>query len=198
MHCRVEQVHVPAPPVAEAAFPAEYLGGHLVHVHAVRDRHVVRPVRSGDGIITAQVSTDARGDWLLPGRQVHLTGDQPGPDVECRFLVRVVLPQHRLLERAAQHHHAVQVKPGFVVHCASSVLSSVFLRGRTARRVPGALSVSLCQQPLLPAGLGCGGGPECQRAVPFRRLRQYQAPGGRHGHAGDEFAERKHRAPPGI
>jgi hypothetical protein len=118
---RVEQVHVPAPAVAQAALAPEDLGGHLVQVHAVRDGDVMRPVGRGDRVAGAQVRAHASGYRFLPGRQVHLAGHQPGPDVERGFLVRVVLAEDRLLEGAAEHHHAVQVKTGFVVHCASSV-----------------------------------------------------------------------------
>ena len=66
-----------------------------------------------------QVRADARGDRLLPGRQVHLPGDQPRPDVERWLLVRVVLAEDGFLVGAAEHHHLVELKTGLVVHDAS-------------------------------------------------------------------------------
>jgi len=103
----------------QPGLPAEDLGCHPVQVHAVRDRDVMRAVRRGDRVVVPQVRADARGDRLLPGRQVHLPGDQPGPDVECWFLVRVILPENGLLVGTAEHHHPVEIKTGLLVHDAS-------------------------------------------------------------------------------
>ncbi len=64
---RIEQVHVPAPAVAEPALAPEDLGGHLVQVHTVRDRDVMRPVGCGDRILGAQVRAHACRHRFLPG-----------------------------------------------------------------------------------------------------------------------------------
>ena len=82
----VEQVHVTAPAAAEPGCPPEDLGRHRIQVNALRDREVMGSVGRGDRVAGVKVSAHARGNGFLPGRQVHLTWHEPGPDVECGFL----------------------------------------------------------------------------------------------------------------
>jgi hypothetical protein len=114
----VEQVHVTATAVTEAGLAAEDLGGHRSHVHAVRDREVVRAVGGRHGVVRGEVSAHPGGNGFLARREVHLAGDEPLADVEARALVGVVVAPDRLLERADQDHRAVQPEPGRAVHDA--------------------------------------------------------------------------------
>ena len=113
---RVEEVHVAAFAAAQAGLAPEDLGRHAVQVDAVRDGQVVRPVRPGDGVIGVQVGADAGCDGLLTSGEMHLAGDQTGPDVPLRLLVRVVIAKKRRLEGPDQHHRPVQLDARRVVH----------------------------------------------------------------------------------
>jgi hypothetical protein len=113
---RVEQVHVPALAVAQAGLAAEDLGRHGVHVHALGQGEVVRPMGRGDRVPGAQVRAQAHGDRFLAGGQVHLAGDQACADIPGRGLVGVVVPLQRSLVGADPHHLRVEVASHLVVH----------------------------------------------------------------------------------
>ena len=103
---RVEKVHVPATAAAKSGLTAEDLCRHRAQLNAVRNRQVVRPVGGGDCIFGRQMCADPRGDRLLAGREVHLSGNQARTDVEGWLLVGVVREPNGLFVCPDKHHRA--------------------------------------------------------------------------------------------
>src|SRR5664280_732247 len=114
VRARVEEVHVPPAAAAKPGLTTEDLRGHGAQPNAVGDRQVVRPVGGSDRIFRAQVRTDPGGDRLLAGGQVHLPGNEAGPDVEGWFLVCVVRGSDRLFIGPDQDHGAQEIPPRLV------------------------------------------------------------------------------------
>jgi hypothetical protein len=144
---RVEEVHVAALAVAQAGLLAEDLGGEPLHVHAVGQGDVVRPVGGGDRIGRSKVSGDPHRDRFLSGRQVHLAGHGPSGDVEGRGLALEVDLLEGLLEEADPYQLVVHVDQCFIArhHVPSVVRSERCSRSSSAPTSSQAGRPTACQ-----------------------------------------------------
>src|SRR5665647_429303 len=114
--------------VALRPMTAEIFGRHRAQRNALRDGHVVRSVGGRECVFRRQMRANPRGDRLLAGRKMHLSGNQARTDVEGGLLVGVVLAPYRLFVGPDQHHGAQEAAPTFVGeglcggwrHCSSS------------------------------------------------------------------------------
>ncbi|GBD17589.1 hypothetical protein HRbin27_00071 [bacterium HR27] len=138
---RIEQMHVPTLPAAEAGHLAEDLSGQFVRRYALRERMVMRPVRTDDSIRIAEVHPHADRDRLLADRKVHLAADRAGCHVELRGLADVVAVGDRLLERPDQTHLPVRREQD--VRRQASLLDGVPQVSETRLGLPHAAPPSL-------------------------------------------------------
>src|SRR5665647_3549474 len=106
VRARVKKVHMPTTAASKPGLPAEDLCRHRAQRNTMRDRQVVRPVGGCDCIVGRQMCADPSGDWLLAGREVHLSRNQACADVESWLLVGVVRGPDRLFVCPDKHHHA--------------------------------------------------------------------------------------------